>query len=371
MLKSFFKIEKKIHVFILKNKSNDDIVCLSVCKKWNNLLKDGSLWTIIDLSQYKNEITLCKLKKLISMYGCASTKHLLLVGNNDDELEKAKKSHKPSDELLESIFYYLDDHFVNRILNVKCPCLTQIHLEYLDLSATRFEHFVQFASLDTLSIKWCKLGKDEHNERWFSQTDDDDHHHHTWLVPSNLKHLYIFRSGDNLTRPDVQYICKRAPNLKTLSINQAKSTLRDDSVELIVEHLKNLQHLELNNTLITDAAVYAICGSFSLSSRLTSLNLTRSSSLSNNCLEAIANSLTNLKSLHLTSCFGISNIKSLLNLKNLNYLNINNTSLDKQKIKELLLPALKKCEIEYGHEKMLNRKLMWTINGSRNCVCSF
>ena len=59
------------------------------------------------------------------------------------------------------------------------------------------------------------------------------------------------------------------------------------------------------------------------------------------------------------------------NLNNLNYLNLNNTSIDKNEIKRTLLSMLPTTEIEYGHEKMLNRKLMWTINGSRNCVCSF
>ena len=96
-----------------------------------------------------------------------------------------------------------------------------------------------------------------------------------------------------------------------------------------------------------------------------------SSKISNDCLNIIADNLRGLNTLYLTSCFGISNIKFLLNFKNLNYLNINNTSIDKHQIKENLLPHLPKCEIEYGHEKMLNRKLMWTINSSRNSVCSF
>lgn len=132
-----------------------------------------------------------------------------------------------------------------------------------------------------------------------------------------------------------------------------------------------LENLSLNNTLITDESVFSICSSRSLCAHLKTLNLTRSSNLTNRCLEPIGTCLVNLKSLHLTSCFGISNALAIASFGQLNYLNLNNTSIDKEKIRECLVPVLKQCEIEFGHEKMLNRKLMWTINGSRNCVCSF
>lgn len=165
---------------------------------------------------------------------------------------------------------------------------------------------------------------------------------------------------------------KHSKGLRTLCINQSQSSLGDDSVETIVAHMQHLESLSLNNTLITDAAVYSICSSAAMCARLKQLNLARSTSLSNRCLEWIGTSLVNLKSLHLTSCFGISNALAIAKfVGQLSYLNLNNTSIEKDKIREHLVPVLTQCEIEFGHEKMLNRKLMWTINGSRNCVCSF
>lgn len=161
------------------------------------------------------------------------------------------------------------------------------------------------------------------------------------------------------------------PELVTLTINQAVSSLGDDSTEIICKSLIQLKQLDLVNTVISDHAVFNICNSTHLCSNLTRLNLTMSSKISNNCLHLIAENLRCLTTLYLTSCFGISNVNFLQTMKTLNYLNINNTSIEKSRIKEFLLPNLPKCEVEYGHEKILSTKSMWTINSSRNSVCSF
>ena len=133
---------------------------------------------------------------------------------------------------------------------------------------------------------------------------------------SQIKNLYLIRTG-LLSSKDIEDICKSMPQLKTLSINQAVSTLGDDSIEIICKNLIKLQQLDLVNTVISDNAVSTICNSTHLCSNLNRLNLTMSSKISNDCLNIIADNLRGLNTLYLTSCFGISNIKFLLNFKNL------------------------------------------------------
>ena len=330
-----------------------------VCKKWNSLLKDSLLWTKIDLEPYKSELALSDLNTLIAVYGGSSTKYLKICGNfsqdkvtdnSQDEADVSNDEHQP--------IHYIDNNFLSN-LTFKCMNVNTIILEHLDLSKLQLRSFFTFENLELFSLKWCYLGNN-----WFKPTSSD--------ANARIKHLYLTRcSSDYLDKGDMEDLCKKLPDLLTLSIVQTRSTLTDEIIDLISKYCKNVENLELVNTLLSDNAIMGICQSVSLSTNLKHLNLSMSSSLSNNCISLISEHLKNLKSLNLTSCFGISNISLLQNLINLSYLNINNTSLDKNKIRELLLPVLSHCEIDFGHEKMLNRKLMWTINGSRNCVCSF
>jgi len=326
------------------------INCSRVCSKWNKLCKDGSLWSIIDLRKYKTLLSLNDLSQVISTFGSASTKELLVHGNyvfDDLPTLMGKQQH---------LITRLDSNFFTKCLSLHCPNLSLISFEYLDLSKINMEHFNWLKKAETISLKWCQLNAD-----WF-KTEYGRFY--------SMKNFYLIRTG-LLNINDIESICESMPNLITLTINQAQSSLGDDSIQVICKHLIKLEELDMVNTIISDNGILNICNSTHLCANLKRLNLTMSSKLSNNCLVLIAENLHRLNTLYLTSCFGISNIKFLQNLKNLNYLNLNNTSIDKDCIRDLLLPTLPKCEIEYGHEKMLNRKLMWTINSSRNCVCSF
>lgn len=284
------------------------------------------------------------LKQIITNYGSLSTKELLISGCLT-ETNRCKTVNK---------LISLDLDFF-KCLTTTCSSLSLLSLEYLDLTNISFEIFEPLTNLETFSLKWCLI-----SDNWFK----------TVSCFYKMKNLYLNRSlGVKLTKFDLDHICRTMPNLICLVINQAESSIGDDSVEIICERLLKLEQLDLINTIITDQAIENICSSDSFCSNLIKLNLSMSSLISNACLSIISDSLHNLKSLHLTSCFGISRLEYFVNLKHLNYLNINNTSIDKQRIKDYLLPQLPNCEIEHGHEKMLNRKLMWTINGSRNSLC--
>lgn len=334
-------------------------------------MKEGSLWTEIDLRKYNKSLSLEDLKNLIKRYGCESTKSLMLYGVfNQDSLAKKIENLKINQDNNNNIkksslarqekIFYLDEHFMNEILALHCPNINAISLEYLDLSDLNIVMFLSLKKLKSLNIKWCNIN----SENWFECSSANEMNHE-----SNLKDFYLIKTGTQ-THENVIQISNLMPNLKILSISQANSTLKNNSVDVIVKKLVKLEKLELINTLLDDDAILKICNSTELKRSLTHLNVSMSSSITNNCLLAIGD-LVYIKSLYLTSCFGISNFNLLLNLVKLDYLNVNNTSIDKEHIRNVLVPMLPNCEIEYGHEKILNKKLTWTINGSRNSVCSF
>ena len=215
-----------------------------------------------------------------------------------------------------------------------------------------------FKALKSFSLKLCRISNE-----FFTGNGECS------KVAPQMRSLYLIRTG-LLYRQDIDALCTCMPMLTTLVIMQASSTIDDGCVEVIASRLNNLEQLDLTNTYLSDHAIYKICESPSLCERLTRLNLSMSSSISNQCLPAIANHLRNLRTLYLTSCFGISNPFLLQSLNQLVYLNINNTSTQNDRIKDLLT-LIPKCEVDYGHQKMLTQKKMWTINGSRNSVCSF
>ena len=336
-----------------------------MCKKWSVLLKEGSLWTEIDLRTHNKDMTLHDLTNFISRYGCESTRTLMLYGvfNQDYLCTRIKSVSLNNGDTngakSQEKIRHIDPTFMTQVLAVKCANLQTISLEYLDLSELNIGMFLGLAKLNSLYIKWCHL-----TDHWFNIDSATS-------LPSSLKNFSLIKSGTRLSIEDMGHICRLMPDLTSLAISQATSTLTNECVDLLVEKLDLLEKLELVNTLIDDAAILRICATPRLQRNLTHLNISMSSSITNNCLPAIGDNLTRLKSLYLTSCFGVSNFNLLLNLTNLTYMNVNNTSIDKDQIRNVLVPMLPKCEIEYGHEKMLNKKLMWTINGSRNSVCSF
>lgn len=344
--------------------------CSRVCKKWNRCSRDPSIWSVIDLRDYKNTLSLSELKQIISTLGSSFTKQFLVCGNFtfdyvpilSMESLQISENKKPKKRIITE----LDSEFITDYLCVKCPNLSLVSFEYLCLKNIKFGHIAHLNKLSTFSLRWCNIQLNWFNLKGSIATEKVNPEKFT-----NIKNLNLFRTG-LLNTEDIKTICKLMPNLIVLMINQAVSSLGDDSIEVICESLIHLEKLDLINTIISDNAVYNICNSTHLCSNLKRLNLTMSSKLSNNCLNSIADNLHGLDTLYLTSCFGISNISFLQNLKNLIYLNINNTSIDKNRIKQHLLPNLNpKCEVEYGHTKMLNSKLTWTINNSRNSVCSF
>jgi len=299
-------------------------------------MRDRSLWKSIDLSPFSKELNLEKLGDIIDCYGGSSTRNLTLCG----QFDIFEKDQPKPNQLV-----YLNVVFLSNILTTKCYNLQSISLANLDLSQISFSLLLPLKNLRELSLKCCSI-----SSTWF---DSDT---------SLVQKLYLIRTGQ-LDANEVADICRAMPGLRVLSISQCASTIGDEDLELIVHNLVCLEELDLTNTRISDASVYGISRSINCQ-RLIRLNLSMSGNLSNLCLTSISNGLFNLRTLFLTSCFGISNIQ-LLNLSHLEYLNINNTSVEKnEKLSEFAL-RFPKCEVEFGHANMLRNKSMWTISTYR------
>ena len=320
-------------------------------------------------------MSLANLKQLAHVYA-RNVRHLALDGNYAHLDQRQHQHHyqqvaatgagekKPKDDEKEPLFY-LDRELIGESLATYSPCMVSISLDHLDLSTMSFGLLLDsFVHLAELRLNWCHLG-----DVWFAPQQFKQHQ-----VPhATMRLLRLARtSGRSLDVEDVRAIATRVPNLHTLSLSQSQSSIDDACVALIVGAFERLRELDLVNTQISDEAIIRhVCESTRMCAQLTRLNVCMSSQLSNRSLEAICRHLRQLKCLYLTSCFGISNVDLVCLLTRLSYLNINNTSIDRAIIKNVLVPQLPNCEIEHGHEKMLTAKSMWTINGSRNSVCSF
>jgi hypothetical protein len=315
---------------------------LRVCKKWYGYAHDPLLWRKFDVKCFKH-VNLENLKTLIDLFGTESMKELNIQGNYEHRSTRSINLRE------------LDEEFWSILVN-KSPNIEFITLEYLNLSNLNVKSLANFKSLAKLSLNWCHL-----NENWFECNSINS--------LENLISLKLVRVA-SLSNNDLKSIVKQIPNLKELTISETKSSLIDDSIKYLA-NLKQLETLELINTQITDESLREFCRSYNFSSKLTHLNLSMSSYLTNVSIKIIGNYFFNLKKLYLTSCFGLTDVTSLENLFKLNYLNLNNTSVSRIMVNSFKLRACDFCEIEYGHEKILYNKLAWTVNGSRNSVCSF
>lgn len=303
---------------------------------------DPLLWRKFDVKCFKH-VNLEHLKTLVELFGTESMRELSIRGNYEHRTTR-------SIDLRE-----LDEDFW-RLLAFKSPNIELISLEYLNLSNLNARCLASFKNLSKLSLNWCHL-----NQNWFNYDGIS--------CLENLVSLKLIRVA-SLSNNDLKSIASQIPNLKELSISETKSSLIDESIRDLA-NLKHLEILELINTQITDESLREFCRSYNLSTNLTHLNLSMSSYLTNVSIQLIGNYFFNLKKLYLTSCFGLTDMTSLENLIKLKYLNLNNTSISRITVTNFKLRVCDFCEIEYGHEKILYNKLAWTVNGSRNSVCSF
>jgi hypothetical protein len=308
-----------------------------------------SLWQIIDLRAYSNHLTMSGFCNMLDQYGSTALLKLFLAGNwfNDKHSNESTNSNGKLCHVTKTLFYLIRDKSAN---------LEHVSLEYLNLTDLTLCSLVSLKNLKEISLKWCFL-----DQQFFTNNQFE--------MNQNIVSLSLIRTHCLLNDKSIEAICRSMPHLKCLCINQIKSSIDDNTVKILVCNANSLEKLELINTLISDLSIEYLCCKFSL--KLKHLNLSLNSYLTNTSVLLIGNCMHELQTLYLTSCFCLTNIDSLNNLSKLKYLNLNNTSICKSYIKEFILNSKNDCEIEHGHEKMLSTKQAWTINGSKNSVCSF
>lgn len=170
----------------------------SVCKKWNQLARDGSLWRRLDLRPYKSKLSPDDLERLVNVYGSDSTRDLRLLGNY---VEDAPRSNNPIDQQ-PALVVALDVRFWSHVLHAKARLLTYLTLECLDLSGLDFDAMCAFERLESLSIAWSNL-----SETWFRSSNS-----RRQSSLAALKSFYLIRcSGRQLDCNDVNTICSTAP----------------------------------------------------------------------------------------------------------------------------------------------------------------
>lgn len=158
------------------------------------MIRDGSLWRRLDLTDFKSSLTTIHLEKVISVYASESTRSLSLLGNYIED------SHSDLTDKYSPIVG-INSSFVNQILLVKSPGLTHLSLQYLDLTDISFDMICGFKNLEILSISWCNL-----TDEWFKNSPPDPHPH--------LKHLYLVRCNSSMLKlADVEKICSTAPGI--------------------------------------------------------------------------------------------------------------------------------------------------------------
>jgi hypothetical protein len=116
------------------------------------------MWSIIDLRDYKRELSLDDVKQVILHFGSTSTKELIICGNfTFDYVPMLEYPRFPKTEKKKIIIEKLDADFINDSLLIQCPNLNLISLEYLDLTQVEFSNISELKQLKTFSLRWCDI----------------------------------------------------------------------------------------------------------------------------------------------------------------------------------------------------------------------
>jgi len=154
-------------------------------------------------------------------------------------------------------------------------------------------------------------------------------------------------------------------SLKTLIMKQNRNHEVTDIGAKHLSKLKNINSLDITNTGITDQGVdYMVTGL----PKLRRLNLSMLK-LSNLTITALGNYSRDLEKLILNQVFGVSDIMPLVNLPHISYININNTSVERETVMSFRLQN-PNCLIDFKSENYLKSRqgMTVTVNDGRFCI---
>ncbi|CAG5130861.1 unnamed protein product [Candidula unifasciata] len=220
-----------------------------VCKMWNRILCDDSLWRHVDLTEY--HLDLKAMWKLVrySFLPCLLTLKIWGYAFADDGSEEKPSVSKA----------------LLRGLSTRCPNLQLLHLFEHKTSSISFEHLpASITCLEMVNNKWwprwlkdkqMHLPKLEHlnldESEHVSDLDLED-----IAMFKNLKYLSLYRCC-NIGSTGVTTIAENLSELEVLNIGHA--SVDDLAVYYIALHLKKLKELFLEKCRkLTDIALFSI-----------------------------------------------------------------------------------------------------------------
>ncbi|CAG5117234.1 unnamed protein product [Candidula unifasciata] len=250
-----------------------------VCKNWNRILSDNSLWRHVDLLEYR--LDLRTMWKIVRTHFSPCLSSIKIRGYTRADGRKKRKASL-SDPMLKE-------------LAARCPNLQLLHLH--DCRTNN----ISFACLPP-SITCLQMVSSIWQPRWMK--DKQNH-------LKKLEHLTL----DNSVRVDAFDLEDIAfwKNLKRLSL-MGCYRVGTSGVKTISDNLTELELLNLSGTHIDDLAVHHIAHHLK---KLKQLYLARCISISNGALATIAEGLPLLKKLDISYCRYITmvGLESLFGIK--------------------------------------------------------
>jgi len=301
--------------------------CSLVCQSWKTLSQDPVLWRFLDLRRYP--LSIDQVQRLLASRCSDSLRTLAVQGLN---LEPSSIS--------DSFFSFLSASFSN---------LALLHLEDFNLT---------FISLSTFPPSLKKLGLVSciFPHEFFDKLKTDN------IFPK-LEYLDVSMNA-GLTDHHMERI-SYIKSLKTLIMKQNRNHEVTDIGAKHLSKLKNINSLDITNTGITDQGVdYMVTGL----PKLRRLNLSMLK-LSNLTITALGNYSRDLEKLILNQVFGVSDIMPLVNLPHISYININNTSVERETVMSFRLQN-PNCLIDFKSENYLKSRqgMTVTVNDGRFCI---
>jgi len=301
--------------------------CALVSKRWRSLSHDSVLWRFLDFRPF--HISIPQVQAILEQRCSDALKTLAIEGEN---LQPSAISN--------SFLNYLSENYSN---------LTFLHLQAFNVAFVSLKTFPP--SLKRLEFLNCMFEKD-----FFDVLKTEN-------VFPKLEYLDISMNV-GLTDDHLERISYIKP-LKTLIMKQNRNHDITDLGAQYISRLKNIDSLDVANTGITDQGVETMVAALP---KLRKLNISMLK-LTNLAITALGNYSTKLEMLILNQVFGVSNIMPLASLPYIMYINVNNTSVERETVADFRQQN-PKCTIDFKFERYLKTRAgsAITVSDGRFCI---
>jgi len=300
--------------------------CALVSKTWRNLSHDPVLWRFMDFRKYS--LSVSEIQVILEKRCSDALKSLAIQGL---QMEPTA----------------ISSNFTT-FLSASYSNLTHLHLSVFNFA------YVQLSSFPS-SLKKLVLNKCMFPENFFDKLREE-------TIFPKLEHLDI---SMNVGLSDHHLEC--ISHLKTLKALIMKQNRNHDVTNLGAKHLaklKNIRSLDVANTGITDEGMDVVVSALPY---LKTLNISMLK-LSNLTITAIANYSKCLEILMLNQVFGVTDIMPLVDLPYISYINVNNTSVERDTVTDFR-KIMPKCLVDFQFQRYLSQHARAiTVSDGRFCI---